>query len=316
MRGVDLAVPCYEYGHFLRECVQSVLQQKNVEVRVLILDDASPDDTPAIAAALVAEDARVSYRRHAINRGHIATYNEGLDWAEADYSLLLSADDVLTPGALDRALFLMEKCPEMGVTFGESILTSDPSAEKYDPPAQYPCLQFSPASWFEKFCRSSKNIVGHHASTALARTAVQKKCGHFRETLPHSADLEMALRMGLHGRIGMVRAKQAYYRQHAAAMHLRFPGVLDLRQRKAAFDSFFREHGRQVPNAVELQQMANHRLAQEATTNAQQAFAAAAPEAGRDLLRFAWETDPSTRPQTIPAWANPGAAGADSDSQN
>lgn len=270
---------------------------------MLILDDASPDDTPAVAAVLAAEDSRVSCRRHASNRGHIATYNEGLDWASADYFLLLSADDVLTPGALDRALFLLERCPEMGVTFGESILTANPSAEPYEPPRQYGCLQFSPASWLEKFCRSGKNIVGHHVATAVTRTAVQKKCGPYRADLPHSADMEMWMRMGAHGRVGMIRAKQAYYRQHDTAMHLLYAGVPDLRQRKAAFDIFFQEHGRAVPDAGRLQQMALHRLALDAIKNARDAFAAADREAGRDLLRFAWKTDPATRPATLPPWA-------------
>ena len=77
MSRVDVIVPCYNYGRFLRECVESVLGQP-VDVRVLIIDDASTDDTPEVAAALAAEDARVEFRRHAVNRGHIATYNEGL----------------------------------------------------------------------------------------------------------------------------------------------------------------------------------------------------------------------------------------------
>ena len=39
-----------------------------------------------------------------MNRGHIATFNEGLlDWADGDYCVLISADDKLTPGALRRA---------------------------------------------------------------------------------------------------------------------------------------------------------------------------------------------------------------------
>ena len=88
MTRVDVGVPCYGYGHFLRECLESVLNQKDVEVRVLILDDASPDDTPNVAAALAAKDSRITYRRHAANRGHSATYNEGLDWAEADWQLI------------------------------------------------------------------------------------------------------------------------------------------------------------------------------------------------------------------------------------
>src|ERR1700676_2500929 len=99
MSQVDVIVPCYQYGHFLRDCVASVLAQEAVELRVLVLDDASADDTAAIGAELAASDRRVEFRRHAVNQGHIATYNEGLDWASGDYTLLLDADDLLTPGA-------------------------------------------------------------------------------------------------------------------------------------------------------------------------------------------------------------------------
>src|SRR5437867_2134071 len=126
MSRVDVIIPCYKYGHFLSECVKSVLAQEKVEVRALILDDASPDDTEEVAARLASEDSRVVYRRHRTNQGHIATYNEGLDWASGDYLLLLSADDLLTPGALARAASIMDRHPEVGFTFGRAITTPDP----------------------------------------------------------------------------------------------------------------------------------------------------------------------------------------------
>ena len=120
MSRVDVIVPCYNYGRFLRECVESVLTQP-VDVRVLIIDDASTDDTPEVAAALAAEDARVEFRRHAVNRGHIATYNEGLEWVSGDYNLLLSADDLLVEGALLRASRLMDANPDVGLVYGRVV---------------------------------------------------------------------------------------------------------------------------------------------------------------------------------------------------
>jgi glycosyltransferase involved in cell wall biosynthesis len=67
------------------------------------LDDASPDNASEVGAEVAREDSRVTLVRHHVNKGHIATYNEGIDWVSADYMLLLSADDYLLPGALDRA---------------------------------------------------------------------------------------------------------------------------------------------------------------------------------------------------------------------
>ena len=47
---VSVVIPCYRYGRFLPACVQSVLDQDGVDVRVLIIDDASPDDSAEVAA--------------------------------------------------------------------------------------------------------------------------------------------------------------------------------------------------------------------------------------------------------------------------
>src|SRR5271167_2052829 len=86
MGTVDVVVPCYNYARYLRDCVQSVLSQTGVAVRVLVIDDASPDNTLQVGQDLAASDPRVEFRRHAVNKGHIATYNEGLlDWSTAEY---------------------------------------------------------------------------------------------------------------------------------------------------------------------------------------------------------------------------------------
>ena len=71
--------------------------QEDVDVRVLILDDASPDNTAVVAAELAAGDSRVTVRRHLLNQGYIASYNEGLDWVDGDYVSMLDADECADP---------------------------------------------------------------------------------------------------------------------------------------------------------------------------------------------------------------------------
>jgi glycosyltransferase involved in cell wall biosynthesis len=121
---IDVIVPCYRYGRFLRQCVESVLAQGQ-PVRVLVIDDASPDDSAEIAAELAARDPRVALTRHRANKGHIATYNEGIEWAASPYVLLLSADDYLLPGALTRAVRVMEMHSEVGLVFGNAYELMD-----------------------------------------------------------------------------------------------------------------------------------------------------------------------------------------------
>src|SRR5262245_16993901 len=115
---VSVVIPCYNYGHYLPDAVGSALSQDGVEVEVVIVDDKSTDNSAEVAAALAAGDPRVRLIRHETNLRHIATYNDGLDAVTGDYVLLLSADDLLTPGALHRAAQLMEAEPTVGMVYG------------------------------------------------------------------------------------------------------------------------------------------------------------------------------------------------------
>ncbi len=121
MSGIDIIVPCYNYGRFLRQCVESVLEKSHLELRVLVIDDASTDETPTVAAELAQRDPRVSLRRHIVNSGYIATINEGIEWAQSEYLLVLDADDFLLPGALDRVIAVLDANPEIGLVWGDAV---------------------------------------------------------------------------------------------------------------------------------------------------------------------------------------------------
>ena len=213
MSRVHIVVPCYKYGRFLRDCVTSVLTQEGVEVRVLIIDDCSPDNTEEVGRQLASEDSRVEFRRHATNSGHITTYNEGLiDWAGGDYCLLLSADDMLVAGALQRAARLMDLHPDVGLTYGKVINTPHPEHEHCETGGGYAARVVNGLDFLKCTCVEGENIVP--TPTAVIRTSLQHRIGGYRPELSHAGDMEMWLRCGAHGSIGIIEAYQAYYRVH------------------------------------------------------------------------------------------------------
>ena len=118
MASIDVAVPCYQYGRYLRECVSSILTQDVENLRVLIIDNASTDDSVEVARQLAAEDARVELIAHATNQGATFSYNEGIDWARADYFTLIDADDMMVPGCLSRAVAILDEQPEISFVHG------------------------------------------------------------------------------------------------------------------------------------------------------------------------------------------------------
>ena len=108
---VDVVIPCYQYGRFLRDCVTSVLTQGIQNLRVLIIDNASTDDSVEVAQQLAGEDRRVEVVAHRRNLGPHASFNEGIDWAKSHYFMILCADDLLAPSCLPRAVSIMEQHP-------------------------------------------------------------------------------------------------------------------------------------------------------------------------------------------------------------
>jgi hypothetical protein len=221
--------------------VESVLTQCGPAVRVLIIDDASPDNTPEVAADLAAEDSRVTSYRHQTNKGHIATYNEGIEWASAHYMLILSADDYLLPGALSLSARLMDEHRKVGFTFGKTIVVDDWGSKKCGGTGGAAGGGSYILSGLEFIERSqARNIVP--APTAVIRTELQKLVGGYRPELPHTGDMEMWLRLAAHASVGVMNAYQAAYRRHRSNMSLVYEGdgyLPCLRQREAALKCFF-----------------------------------------------------------------------------
>jgi hypothetical protein len=295
---VDVVVPCYRYGHFLSRCVRSVLDQQGVEVRVLIIDDASPDDSAEMGAALHAADPRVHLRLHAANQGHIATFNEGLGWASAPWQMLLSADDFLLPGALARAVALLERHPKVGFVFGNADELADGVQTRHQAAAAFGARLPGEALVLRGrdfiALGAGRNLVP--TPTVVVRTALQKRLGGYRSELPHTGDLEMWLRLAAHGSVGVLGATQAVYRRHAGNMSLAYQRqhrLPDLMERGAAVRWFLEHDARSLPDHEWLGQAMLHALSQDALGLASEAFnEGAADTALERLLEFARLADP------------------------
>jgi glycosyltransferase involved in cell wall biosynthesis len=218
---VDVVIPCYNYARYLPRCIESVLTQEGVQVRALIIDDCSTDDTETVGLALAQHEPRVEYRRHARNMRHIATYNEGLiDWASADYCLLLSADDLLAPGALQRASRVLDANENVHLTYGMALLfVEDSELDNLRPDTSADACQIVHGPDFLR-----RSIVGNPVPTpsAIARTRIQHLVGGYSASLPHTADLEMWMRFATQGDVGVVPQVLAYKRTHSSNMSIQY----------------------------------------------------------------------------------------------
>jgi glycosyltransferase involved in cell wall biosynthesis len=295
MSSVSVVIPCYNYGHFLEEAVTSVLDdQPGVDVRVLIIDDASPDDSASMANKIAANDHRVEVAVHAVNKGHIATYNEGLlEWADGDYCVLMSADDRLVRGALRRAGDLLDAHPNVGFVYGYPLyFTHGASLPTARTTVRGQSVWPGPW-WMERRFRAASNCIT--SPEVVVRTSLQRQVGGYDPRLPHTGDLEMWLRLAANADVGFVRgADQAYYRIHERNMTTSFDALKDVRQRRLAFEAVLQRYGGQLPDTARWAGLVHRKLAQEALWTAARAYeqgrAAQTPVDG--LVAFAFDCWP------------------------
>lgn len=307
--GVDVAVPCYQYGRYLRECVTSVLTQGYRDLRVLIIDNASTDDSLEVAQQLAAEDRRVDVVAHRTNLGQHASYNEAIDWASSKYFIILCADDLLVPGCLARTVKIMEQHPDVGFAYGLAISLRVP-----DP---MPVFDADPgeASWrivagedlIRQLCRQAAYLPPG-TSALVVRTATQKLAGYYRAELPHTDDLEMCLRVARLGPVAETKAPLAIVRSHGSNRSafagddysqnvLRFerdPSFFIWHEEdEAAFESFFAHEGRSLPEAARLRRRASRSLGERAYWSALAHLCRGQPGASLDLFKFAFRRCPT-----------------------
>lgn len=109
---VGVIVPAYNYGHYLDECLGSLAAQTYRDFTVLVIDNASNDDTKAVVTRWVARDPRIRYVRNPVNIGLVGSLHRAYDLLDNPLMMVLSADDYLAPGFLAATAGALEEHPE------------------------------------------------------------------------------------------------------------------------------------------------------------------------------------------------------------
>ena len=247
-------------------------------------------------AERIAGDHRdVQLLRHDRNEGHIRTYNDGLKAVTGDYVVLLSADDLLPPGALGRAVALLEAHPRVGFVYGYARSFTDVAPAQMEDVRNWSV--WSGRRWLARTCRLGRCLIVS-PEVVMRRTALEE-AGYYDERLPHSADFYLWMRAAFDWDVGRINGStQALYRVHEQNMHLTtYAGwTRDLEERRRTFELFFDDGTIGHPDVGSLRPRAMRALARESLRRALTAFRDGAdPEQVQAHLDFAARTDPDVR---------------------
>ncbi|MGH7786968.1 MAG: glycosyltransferase, partial [Candidatus Binatia bacterium] len=224
---VTVAMPAHNAAPFIRRAIDSVLGQLDIALELIVLDDASEDNTAAIAESI--RDPRLTVLRNAQRRGIGACHNIILRHGRAPYVAHVDADDYILPGALRRLVDALAADPAAGQAHcyyfdvdQDGLTTRDEFAERWaifhrDRP---PTLDYRHA--MQRRCVSN-------ALRAFPRRVLEE-LGGFDEQLSFAIDYDMALRVAERHRIVLVPeflyARRMHRANTVASLGLRGPRVV------------------------------------------------------------------------------------------
>jgi len=114
----SIIIPVYKVEKYLRPCLDSILTQSFGDFELILVDDGSPDNSPAICDEYAARDNRIIVI-HKENAGVVSARKEGLLRAQGTYVTFVDSDDLLADGCLDalKAYADTNNTPDM-ILFG------------------------------------------------------------------------------------------------------------------------------------------------------------------------------------------------------
>jgi hypothetical protein len=208
---VSVIVPSYNGAKFLPESLDSILAQTYPNIEIIVLDDASTDDTPAVAARYA---GRITYVRQPANLGQFDNVNDGIARATGELVAVYHADDIYLPEIIEREVAYLQGHPDVAAVFASDIFV-DAAGREYgrlrlppevrgEQPLDYATVLNALLTYKNRF------LVG---PSAMVRASVYASVGRYREERYRIAsDLEMWMRIARQRPIAVLEEHLMKYR--------------------------------------------------------------------------------------------------------
>ena len=190
---VAVIIPTYNRALLLPRAIKSVLKQTFTKFELIIVDDASTDQTRQVVQRF--NDQRIKYIRHNHTKGGSAARNTGIDSSRSEYIAFLDSDDEWLPNKLRKQLDLFRKSSEQtGLMYTWLAHIYEDGRIKYSKQA------YRENAYKELLV---KNFIGSSSSGVIKRNVLSLING-FDENLPARQDMDFWVRIAEHFEINFV----------------------------------------------------------------------------------------------------------------
>lgn len=214
---VSVVLPSYNHEKFIIDALQSVISQDYPNIELIIIDDASTDNSCIIIDDFIKQHPlrKIKYIRHEQNAGAVNTLNELFDLAEGDYVALINSDDVWDHSKIRQQVQVLSDFPEIGAVFTHASFINDKGkvlGASALPYSDFFVKENQPQGhWLRDFF-FHYNSLCH--SSMMIRKSIHKEIGEYDSRYKQLPDFDYWIRLLKKYEIFIVQQKLVFFRLH------------------------------------------------------------------------------------------------------
>lgn len=203
---LSVIMPVYNGDRYLREAIDSVLNQSFENFEFLIFDDGSTDNSLRIIKSYAEADSRIRYFTRE-NRGIVDTLNECLDLAQCELIARMDSDDICLQDRFQIQIDYLNANTDV-VLLGSKVIIIDEDGDEITPMGKY----FNNHALHQALLGDGGQHIYH--PTVIYRKTLVKQVGGYNKAYPNIEDLELFLKLFSVGKLENLSKPLLKYREH------------------------------------------------------------------------------------------------------
>lgn len=231
---ISIVMPVHNGGKFVAEAISSVLNQTYINWELVIVDDASTDETKKILRKFVELDERIVIVKHSINQGIAKSLNDGIKQSKGQYVARMDSDDAMMPNRLMVQVSFMQSRP--------NVVVCGTDMEEIDDSGIIIGHRHVPSS-NKKICEMMWYAMGlQHPTMMFNRLLIPSDFSWYR-SIRYVEDLDLIFRLLKYGKVANVVQNLYQYRIHGqneSLKHMRatYLAALKVRWKALLFEGY------------------------------------------------------------------------------